>query len=250
MPSFITAAPSLAGRSATAAPSAEVAELQRRLLATGNTDVASLMTADTAQLDPLDARGLARWLKAKGRDLDTAQEQVLVHAHWRKSYIPAGHITEVKSFSDLDSCAAHMSVVKASAKSKLVEDPELQSCVCMTGVAVSCPHCAYSAYRNLCNVVHVAGSSGCMLRCFLSLQDSIRNELASDKVFLQGCDIHGRPVFIVFGKQQDQGRPEETKRFICYTLDNVIATADPVKNELGQFLCLFDLSGEHCTRQA
>ena len=77
------------------------------------------------------------------------------------------------------------------------------------------------------------------------MQATVQNELASEKVFVQGCDIHGRPMFIVFAKQQEQGRPEETKRFICYTLDNVIATADPQKNELGQFLCLFDLSGNH-----
>lgn len=77
------------------------------------------------------------------------------------------------------------------------------------------------------------------------VQATVQNELASEKVFVQGCDMHGRPMFIVFAKQQEQGRPEETKRFICYTLDNVIATADPQKNELGQFLCLFDLSGNH-----
>lgn len=76
------------------------------------------------------------------------------------------------------------------------------------------------------------------------MQDSIQNELHSDKVFVQGCDLLGRPMFIVFAKQQEQGRPEETKRFICYTLDNVIASADPERNELGQFLCLFDLAGQ------
>lgn len=94
------AAPASASAAATyrpqvAAPSAEVAELQRRLLATGDADVASLMTPDPDQLDPLDVRGIARWLKAKGRDLDIAEEQILTHAHWRKSYMPAGHIPEV-----------------------------------------------------------------------------------------------------------------------------------------------------------
>ena len=75
------------------------------------------------------------------------------------------------------------------------------------------------------------------------MQDQVRNELASGKVFLQGGDIQGRTVFVVLAKQQEMGRPEETKRFICYTLDNAIAAADPDRNELGQFLCLFDLSG-------
>lgn len=58
------------------------------------------MTPDPEQLDPLDARGLARWLKAKGRDMDTAEEQILIHAHWRRSYMPAGHIPEVALRND------------------------------------------------------------------------------------------------------------------------------------------------------
>ena len=69
------------------------------------------------------------------------------------------------------------------------------------------------------------------------------NELASGKVYLQGNDVHGRTVFVVLAKQQEKGRAEETKRFICYTLDNAIVAADPACNELRQFLCLFDLSG-------
>ena len=36
---------------------------------------------------------------------------------------------------------------------------------------------------------------------------------------------------------------EETKRFICYCLDNTIAAADTSRNPRGQILCLFDLSG-------
>ena len=75
-------------------------------------------------------------------------------------------------------------------------------------------------------------------------QDQIPNELASGKVFLQGRDTQGRAVFVVLAKQQEKGRPEETKRCICYTLDNAIAACDPLQNELGQFVCLFDLSGE------
>lgn len=42
--------------------------------------------------------------------------------------------------------------------------------------------------------------------------------------------------------------PEETNRFIVYTLDScaaaATANADPFVNPLGKFLCLFDLSGE------
>jgi hypothetical protein len=36
---------------------------------------------------------------------------------------------------------------------------------------------------------------------------------------------------------------DETKRFICYCLDNTIAAADTFRNPQGQILCLFDLSG-------
>lgn len=86
-----------------------------------------------------------------------------------------------------------------------------------------------------CNVVEVS---------YCVLQDQIVNELASNKVYLQGNDIQGRSVFVVLAKQQEMGRAEETKRFICYTLDNAIAAADPARNELRQFVCLFDLSGE------
>lgn len=149
------------------APSAEVAELQTRLAASGDENVASLMSINPKQLDPLDPRGISRWLRAKGRNMALAEEQIRIHAHWRQEFMPAGHIPG----------------------------------------------------------------------------NQVMNELASNKVYLQGCDAQGRTVFIVLAKQQEKGRPEETKRFICYTLDNAIAAADPVRNELGQFLCLFDLSG-------
>ena len=77
------------------APSAEVAELQRRLLASGDQDVAALMSNNPDQLDPLDVASLARWLQAKGRDMDVAEEHIHVHAHWRQSFMPTGHIPEV-----------------------------------------------------------------------------------------------------------------------------------------------------------
>lgn len=80
---------------ATPAPSAEVAELQRRLAASGDENVASLMSINPEQLDPLDARGISRWLRAKGRNMDVAEEQIHIHAHWRQEFMPAGHIPEV-----------------------------------------------------------------------------------------------------------------------------------------------------------
>lgn len=77
-------------------------------------------------------------------------------------------------------------------------------------------------------------------------EDEIPNELAVNKVFLQGCDKQGRPVMIVVAARHDMGtrRLEETNRLIVYALDNAAAMATDVKNNpLGKFLCLFDLSG-------
>lgn len=75
--------------------------------------------------------------------------------------------------------------------------------------------------------------------------DDIQNELAAEKVFLQGCDQGGRPVLIVLGarhviRQRDLA---ETKRLITYALEAAISIADTSRNPLGQILCLFDLSG-------
>ena len=84
-------------KKAAPAPTAEVLELQRRLAASGDHNVVAQMLSNPAQLDPLDVRSIARWLKAKGRDLDIAEEQIHLHAHWRQVFMPAGHIPEVCS---------------------------------------------------------------------------------------------------------------------------------------------------------
>ena len=91
------ASPAVAAPSAAQAPSAEVAELQRRLAASGDPNVAALMADNPDQLDPLNAPSIARWLQAKGRNMDIAEEQIHVHAHWRQVFMPAGHIPEVES---------------------------------------------------------------------------------------------------------------------------------------------------------
>ena len=77
------------------------------------------------------------------------------------------------------------------------------------------------------------------------MQDEVARELAAKKAFLQGCDREGHPVLIVWAARHDMGDRsiEETKRFICYCLDNTIAAADFSRNPRGQILCLFDLSG-------
>ena len=80
------------------------------------------------------------------------------------------------------------------------------------------------------------------------MQDEIVRELAAEKAFLQGCDKEGHPVLVVWAARHDMGNRsiEETKRFICYCLDNTIAAADTRRNPRGQILCLFDLSGTAC----
>lgn len=82
---------------AAAAPSAEVAELQRRLAASGDAAVIGLMQSNAGQLDPLNARGISRWLQAKGLNMELAEEHIHIHAHWREAFMPAGHIAEVCS---------------------------------------------------------------------------------------------------------------------------------------------------------
>ncbi len=84
-------------------------------------------------------------------------------------------------------------------------------------------------------------------------QGEIANELAARKCFLQGCDYEGHPVLVVWAARHDMGNRslDETKRFICYCLDNTIAASDLRVNSGGQIKCLFDLSGlantpSHC----
>ena len=77
------------------APTAEVVELQRRLAASRDDNVAALMTDNPAQLDPLNVQSISRWLQAKGRNMEIAEEQIHVHAQWRQAFMPAGHIPEV-----------------------------------------------------------------------------------------------------------------------------------------------------------
>ena len=77
------------------------------------------------------------------------------------------------------------------------------------------------------------------------VQDEIVREVAAEKAFLQGCDKEGHPILVVWAARHDMGNRsiDETKRFICYCLDNTIAVADKSRNPRGQILCLFDLSG-------
>ena len=58
--------------------------------------------------------------------------------------------------------------------------------------------------------------------------------------------VQGRPVLIIWAARHDMSARNlaETQQLIVYTLDNTLAAAaDLQQNPLGQFLCLFDLSG-------
>ena len=95
---LITSQPSHSKQPAAApAPTTEVLELHRRLAASGDSDVATLMRSNPEQLDPLDARSISRWLRAKGRNMELAQESMHIHARWRQAFMPVGHIPEVCS---------------------------------------------------------------------------------------------------------------------------------------------------------
>lgn len=218
--------PAVPALSAAPAPSAEVAELQRRLATSRNPDVAALMANNPDQLDPLDVASIARWLQAKGRNMDIAEEQIHVHAHWRQAFMPAGHIPEVDSYGHQSGCTAG-------------------NCWCIQSldiISLAAAHIVCSL-RLLMLACHSVIDLFYTVLSLCMLQDQIVNEIASNKVYLQGNDVQGRTVFIVLAKQQEMGRAEETKRFICYTLDNAIAAADPARNHLRQFVCLFDLAG-------
>ncbi|CAK8579088.1 unnamed protein product [Lathyrus sativus] len=54
----------------------------------------------------------------------------------------------------------------------------------------------------------------------------VPNEIADDKVFVQGHDKIGRPIFIVFGGKHFQKKDglEEFKRFVVYILDKLCAS--------------------------
>ena len=74
---------------------------------------------------------------------------------------------------------------------------------------------------------------------------AIEQELGAEKVLLQGLDAGGRPVVVIRACRHDMTRRDlaQTKRLICYVLDNACATADLQHNPSGQLCCILDLSG-------
>ncbi|KAJ4826932.1 hypothetical protein Tsubulata_049234 [Turnera subulata] len=69
----------------------------------------------------------------------------------------------------------------------------------------------------------------------------IPNELAHDKIFLQGSDKEGRPIAVVFGARHLQNKDlEEFKRFVVYTFDKITARIPPGQEK---FDIIVDLEG-------
>jgi hypothetical protein len=78
------------------------------------------------------------------------------------------------------------------------------------------------------------------------VQDEIKNELAAQKVFLQGPDRHGRGVIILKASRHSRSKRdlEENKRLICYSLDNQTKLHDLRINPDGKGVGIFDLRGK------
>lgn len=68
----------------------------------------------------------------------------------------------------------------------------------------------------------------------------ISNELAHNKVFMQGQDKIGCPIVIAFGGRHKQASVDEFQRLVTYTLDKVCAR---MPNEQEKFVAIGDLEG-------
>jgi len=68
----------------------------------------------------------------------------------------------------------------------------------------------------------------------------ITNELAHNKLFMQGVDKKGRPIVVCFGGRHKQNNLEEFKRFVVYSLDKICSRM-PSGQE--KFVCIGDLKG-------
>ncbi|KAK7358719.1 hypothetical protein VNO77_00657 [Canavalia gladiata] len=70
----------------------------------------------------------------------------------------------------------------------------------------------------------------------------VPNELAQDKICVQGYDKIGRPITVVFGGKhfQNKDAPDEFKRFVVYCLDKLCASMPPGQEK---FVGIGDLKG-------
>lgn len=78
------------------------------------------------------------------------------------------------------------------------------------------------------------------------MQSEVEEELAAEKVFLQGCDKFGRRILVLRVSKHSVSvrKIEQTMRNLCYSLDKAIALADAEKNPEGKIAGIFDLRGQ------
>eukprot|EP00803_Ostreobium_quekettii_P009804 evm.model.scf_52.20 EVM.evm.TU.scf_52.20 scf_52:164140-164964(-) len=77
------------------------------------------------------------------------------------------------------------------------------------------------------------------------LESQIKNELGSEKLFMQGLDAKGRGVVVFVGKNHKAWKRviDELERAAVYVIDELIASADPGRNPDRTMTFIFDLSG-------
>ncbi|XP_038704333.1 phosphatidylinositol transfer protein 3-like [Tripterygium wilfordii] len=73
-------------------------------------------------------------------------------------------------------------------------------------------------------------------------ESDIPNDLAQNKVFMQGLDKKGRPIVVAFGGRHRPSNTtvEETKRFVVYIIEKICAR---MLSPLEKFLAIVDLEG-------
>ncbi|KAK9915876.1 hypothetical protein WJX75_005565 [Coccomyxa subellipsoidea] len=76
-------------------------------------------------------------------------------------------------------------------------------------------------------------------------EEEIKNELAAQKVFVQGCDNAGRGIILLLAARHSKTTRDldETKRFICYCLEQQCQLHDPQLNPDGKGVGIFDMRG-------
>ena len=79
------------------------------------------------------------------------------------------------------------------------------------------------------------------------VQREIKTEMDTGKAHVQGYNKTGQPLIVCFAKFHNRNvrNLEESKRFICYTLDAAIRSNDIKQNPDGKICSIFDLRGRH-----
>ncbi|XP_038713047.1 phosphatidylinositol transfer protein 3-like isoform X2 [Tripterygium wilfordii] len=76
-------------------------------------------------------------------------------------------------------------------------------------------------------------------------ESDIPNDLAQNKLFMQGFDKQGRPIVVGFGGRHRPSKTtvEETKRFVVYVLEKICARMPSGPSTQEKFLAIVDLEG-------